>query len=143
MSTDTGATVTLAATRSFIGAQVMDSLTVEGVHTFDVYAGDTFVLVHNTNCSPAGSRPGRPFTSAGKEKVWDENEQQYGTPMCDTRNLEGCGQALAVPQQSQWGVTPPGNEGHVDHVVRRSVGGSGTPENGPLLCGTCNVIVKH
>ncbi|MFG2722582.1 HNH endonuclease [Streptomyces sp. NPDC048416] len=47
------------------------------------------------------------------------------------------------PQQSVKGVTPPLDEGHVDHVVRREDGGSGTPENGQLLCRECNVVHKH
>jgi hypothetical protein len=37
------------------------------------------------------------------------------------------------------GVTPPGNEAHVDHIKKKRDGGSGTPKNGRGRCRDCNI----
>lgn len=37
------------------------------------------------------------------------------------------------------GVTPPTNETQVDHVVPKSKGGKGVPDNGQILCRECNL----
>jgi hypothetical protein len=81
-----------------------------------------------------GNRAGRRFTRAGKRNVWHENEAAHGAPTC-----VNCGESAVHPAQSQRGVTPPGNEGHVDHIVPESKGGDGAPINGQLLCRTCNL----
>ena len=84
-------------------------------------------------------RSGKNFTQAGKENVRDINRQlNDGVEKC-----EGCGVRVVDPQQSQKGVTPPNNEAHVDHIKRKSEGGSGTPDNGQVLCRDCNVNEKH
>jgi len=80
------------------------------------------------------SRSGKDFTRAGKRQVWEENAEANGKNVCDN-----CGQDVVKPQKSQKGVTPPGNEGHVDHVIPKSKGGAGAPSNGQLLCRDCNL----
>ncbi|MBQ1090290.1 sugar-binding protein [Streptomyces sp. B93] len=45
-----GSTVPVAATREFVERQRTFDLTVSGVHTYYVLAGETPVLVHNSNC---------------------------------------------------------------------------------------------
>jgi len=83
----------------------------------------------------AGTRPGMPFTRTGKEAVWQENAlENNGVNRCD-----GCGKEVIRPQRHRAGITPPGNEGHVDHRIPEAIGGSGTPENGDLLCRNCNL----
>jgi len=67
--------------------------------------------------------------------VWEQNAAKYeGVNKCDK-----CGVEVVKPQQHAKGVTPPNNEGHVDHIKSRATGGSGTPDNGQLLCRTCNL----
>jgi RHS repeat-associated protein len=83
-------------------------------------------------------RPGEPFTKAGKEAVIDVNKAKNdGQTVC-----ENCGTNTTPAKQSQKGVSPPKDETQVDHVKRRSEGGSGTPDNGQVLCRGCN-LEKH
>ena len=79
-------------------------------------------------------RPGRPFTKAGKDAVKNENKiRNDGVNKC-----ENCGQTTVPAQKSQKGVTPPQNETQVDHKIARAKNGSGTPNNGQVLCRGCN-----
>jgi RHS repeat-associated protein len=83
------------------------------------------------------SRKSMNFTKAGKEAVKDINRiENNGVMIC---NNSACQKALVNPKQSQKGVTPPKNEAHVDHIDAKSKGGSGTPDNGQVLCGPCNI----
>jgi hypothetical protein len=83
----------------------------------------------------AGSRPGKSFTRKGKETVVNDNKAKNGgKTVC-----ENCGVETTKPQQSQKGVTPPENETNVDHINPKSNGGSGTPDNGQVLCRGCNL----
>ncbi|WP_437283736.1 RHS repeat-associated core domain-containing protein [Sorangium sp. So ce375] len=57
-----------------------------------------------------GTRPGQPFTKAGKDEVWRKNAATNdGVNKCDN-----CGTELVRPQKHTRGVRPPGDEGHVD-----------------------------
>ena len=81
------------------------------------------------------TRPGQPFTKGGKKEVWSRNAaKNAGTPKCDS-----CGVEVIKPQKHTKAVTPPAHEGQVDHMTARSKGGSGTPDNGQLLCRDCNL----
>lgn len=83
-------------------------------------------------------RPGKDFTKAGKEAVKDLNkEKNNGKTVC-----ENCGIETVPGKKSEKGVTPPNNETQVDHVKRKREGGSGTPNNGQVLCRGCN-LDKH
>ncbi|WP_347554687.1 RHS repeat-associated core domain-containing protein [Robbsia sp. KACC 23696] len=82
-----------------------------------------------------GSRPGKDFTKAGKAIVKRENAESNGGLMTCTQ----CGEKVLNGAQHQSGVTPPNNEAHVDHIQPKSKGGSGTPENGQVLCRVCNL----
>ncbi|HYO59747.1 HNH endonuclease [Archangium sp.] len=74
------------------------------------------------------------FTQKGKQEVKDENALKHdGEKRC-----ENCGVTTVDAQKSQKGVTPPGNEAQVDHVIPRAKGGDGAPSNGQVLCRECN-----
>jgi 5-methylcytosine-specific restriction endonuclease McrA len=77
---------------------------------------------------------GTRFTPAGKREVWEAGKDAQGIPHC-----AGCGVPVVPPAGPRRpGDRVPPDEGQVDHVVPRSLGGQGVPENGQLLCATCN-----
>lgn len=80
-------------------------------------------------------RAGKEFTRAGKREVIDANRAANG----GATRCAGCGVETVQPAKHTKGVTPPGNETHVDHIKARSKGGAGTPPNGQVLCRECNI----
>jgi hypothetical protein len=83
----------------------------------------------------AGKQRGTRFTPKNKESVKQENASRNdGTNRC-----ESCGVETVPAQQHKKGVTPPTNETQVDHVVPKSKGGKGVPDNGQVLCRECNL----
>lgn len=85
--------------------------------------------------SSVDPRPGKDFTKKGKEIVKSANRDAHG----GTQTCESCGVATVPAKQSKKGVTPPGNETHIDHKDPKSKGGSGSPPNGQVLCRDCNL----
>lgn len=81
-----------------------------------------------------GSRSGMDFTPKEKQKVIEENAlKNNGEVKC-----ENCGVTTTKPSKSQRGVTPPKTDRQIDHVIPKAKGGSGTSENGQVLCRECN-----
>lgn len=105
--------------------------------TFDLYikSGETKpTTVNSTPTDQTNSRAGKPFTPKEKEKVIEANkEKNNGTTVC-----ENCKTNTTKPDQSKKGVTPPKTDTQVDHVKPKSKGGSGTADNGQVLCRDCN-----
>jgi RHS repeat-associated protein len=80
-------------------------------------------------------RAGKDFTKAGKEAVIDVNKAKNGGVVkCET-----CKTKTTPATQSKKGTTPSKKERQVDHVKPKSKGGSGTPDNGQVLCRDCNI----
>jgi RHS repeat-associated protein len=80
-------------------------------------------------------RPGEDFTKAGKDATKEVNKAKNGgQTVC-----ENCGVNTTPAQQSKKGVTPPKTETQIDHKIPKSKGGSGTPDNGQVLCRECNL----
>jgi len=83
----------------------------------------------------AGKQKGTRFTPKNKESVKQDNaSRNEGTNRC-----ENCGVETIPAEQHKKGVTPPTNETQVDHVVPKSKGGKGVPDNGQVLCRECNL----
>jgi RHS repeat-associated protein len=82
-----------------------------------------------------GSRPGMPFTKAGRDEVIQKNAHSQPDQL---GRCEGCSQIVTNSQQSRSGVTPRPDEVAVDHIKTQSDNGSGDPDNGRVLCRTCN-----
>ncbi|HET8685732.1 MAG TPA: HNH endonuclease [Methanosarcina sp.] len=107
--------------------------------TFDLYikSGEKKPTTENQTPTekPTTSRAGKPFTPKEKQKVIEANkEKNNGTTVC-----ENCGTNTTKPEQSKKGVTPPKTDTQVDHVKPKSKGGSGTADNGQVLCRDCNI----
>lgn len=85
--------------------------------------------------SGSNSRSGKSFTPKEKQKVVNENKaKNNGNTVC-----ENCGVNTTKPEKSKKGVTPPKTDTQVDHKVPESKGGSGTADNGQILCRDCNI----
>lgn len=82
-----------------------------------------------------GKRAGKIFTRAGKAEVKELNAAAHeGRNVC-----EACGRETVPAKQSKKGVTPPGNETQVDHIIAKARNGDGSPSNGQVLCRDCNL----
>lgn len=80
-------------------------------------------------------RDGKDFTKAGKDAVKDVNRAKNEGKM----KCENCKEEVQQGSKHEKGKTPPKNEAQVDHVDAKASGGSGTPNNGQILCRGCNI----
>jgi hypothetical protein len=87
------------------------------------------------NSSIPDPRISKNFTPKGKAEIDKRNaDRNGGTHRCDK-----CGVEVVPGKKSEKGVTPPANEKHRDHIQSKADGGAGVPENGRVLCRTCNL----
>jgi RHS repeat-associated protein len=114
---------------------VSTAVAADGVAVGSTAAANLIVAASSNQGTSGGDRAGKSFTSKGKQEVKSQNASANdGQTTCSE-----CGQSTIPGQQSQSGVTPPGNETHVDHIIPKSAGGDGSPSNGQVLCRTCNL----
>jgi RHS repeat-associated protein len=99
------------------------------------------VAAHGVGVSASGlihlsqNREGMGFTQAGKRQIDQANAEKYGG-----RNVcENCQSEVTPGKRHEKGATPPASERQRDHVVPRSKGGRGIPDNGQILCRDCNI----
>lgn len=79
-------------------------------------------------------RPGKALTKAGKEVTVELNKAKNGgKTVCET-----CGKQTVPAKKDTRGVSTPKNRTEIDHVKKRRVGGSGTPDNTRVRCRGCN-----
>jgi RHS repeat-associated protein len=85
----------------------------------------------------AGGSPDRiglPFTRSDKKEIDRTNAEAHGGKnvcmMCD--------RTVIPAKKSKRGVSPPHIERQRDHIIPRSKGGPGRPENAQILCRDCN-----
>ncbi len=81
-----------------------------------------------------GSRSGKNFTPKGKDIIKDANKAKNNGKL----KCEECGVTTVKSKKSKSGITPNRREAQIDHRNPKSKGGSGTPENGQVLCRGCN-----
>lgn len=98
-------------------------------------AGAVKVLAKIAKEGGEAARAGKVFTKRGKDLVKEENAAKNG----GKTKCANCGVETVPGQKSEKGVTPPGNEAHVDHIEPKSKGGAGDPSNGQVLCRDCNL----
>jgi HNH endonuclease len=116
-------------------AQPASVSTPEGV--LQVEANGEKIQVPSTGYEPSdvGTTRGTNFSQAAKQQVWEVNAAANdGVNACTN-----CGDEVSRPEQSKAGVTPPSNQGEVDHIQPKSQGGAGKAANGQLLCRACNL----
>lgn len=89
----------------------------------------------STKVSKAGSRPGKDFTRRGKDIVKRRNADKNG----GKTKCEECGVETTTPKRLRKGDKRDRTETNVDHIEAKAKGGSGTPENGQILCFDCNL----
>ncbi|MBK7706129.1 MAG: HNH endonuclease [Acidobacteria bacterium] len=82
-----------------------------------------------------GSRPGKNFTREGKDIVITKNARKFG----GVNRCEGCVTKTTKPSRVPKGGKRAKTETNVDHITSKKNGGSGTPENGQVLCLDCNL----
>ncbi|MFF3071737.1 polymorphic toxin-type HINT domain-containing protein [Kitasatospora sp. NPDC057936] len=111
LRTDTGAVVQVASVRHWTGLEPAYNLTVEGLHTYFVLAGDRPLLVHNSSLCPSriwqilqklGRRPGDEGPTAGQVLLRDgDNLVEWKGPVVSGSNGDPATAAM-VQDISNW-----------------------------------------
>ncbi|MBS2546425.1 hypothetical protein KGQ19_06055 [Catenulispora sp. NL8] len=134
-TTDTGR-VTVLAVGNYTGSMVTYDLTIDGLHTYYVEAGDTPVLVHNCGTS-LNDRAGEDFTDAGRQQVYDDNAAKNGGEYkCDY-----CGRTVerrASRDADGNRISGRPDDAQIDHEIPKVQGGCGAAHNGCVACRACN-----
>jgi hypothetical protein len=125
-------TAAVAAVSSFIASPTGQQIISNGLNalanTPNVVAG-----LFRGQAAP-GSRPGKDFTPAGKRTIDAANAAKNGGKNACTK----CGNDVRK-QANKKGQPTPKDQLQRHHVVPKSQNGSGTPDNGQILCPECHI----
>lgn len=113
-TTGTGDAVTVAGVRNYASSMTTYDLTIDGLHTYYVLAGDTPVLVHNSGCGPDPALGYSTWEGKGgmKEALGPAGTDADGNAMSWEHVVE---QSQADPYRSDF---DPRIVNHPDNIVR-------------------------
>ena len=94
--------------------------------------------VNTRNQAAPGSRPGQDFTPAGKRTIDQTNAAQNG----GDNKCTNCKKKVRKVANKK-GEPTPDDQLQRHHIDPKSEGGSGTPENGEVLCPECHQDVHN
>ncbi|MCF6526612.1 hypothetical protein HOY81_26645 [Streptomyces sp. JJ36] len=119
LRTDDGTPATVHTTRTYTAHHDTYNLTLHGLHTYYVLAGQTPVLVHNSNCGPELS-----INEGQFGKKWGKHAQDYGLNPGDASSRNWFREKIAEVRGShdevRRGPWNPANGGGEDYFFYRS-----------------------
>ena len=123
LQTTDGNTVTVLSLRDYVTTAVTYNLTVDGLHTYYVLAGDTPVLVHNSNCDIiAGPNLGTLSVTAASPSASEVGAAEYlasqgnDVVLRDPVGARGTATSDLLVNGEQWDVYTP-TTGNVSRIV--------------------------
>ncbi len=128
------ATGEIAGATQIAAAALTPTVEIAAAVATDGVVGGVVVGAARKAGSSGGVGAGKAFGAAVRQDVVAESKAlNSGVVTCAE-----CRTPTVPGAKSTRGVTPPGNEAQIDHVVARSKGGNNTIENAEVVCRDCN-----